>query len=152
MADSRVPATFGRYRGLLDSFYAAEVRYISAGGAAAGADFSEMASHFHQNVVVHQGPTVPYGGDWRGIDGVERFFAVHSQTWETLDLSDIGYFEGESGVAVTLRMRAIARRTGRSVDTRTAGFLTFEGGLIRDFTVFYLDPVQVRDANLLLAP
>src|SRR5438094_9098545 len=125
MANSRVPGTFGSYRAVLDSFYAAEVRYISAGGAAAGVDFSEMASHFHEDVVVHQGPTVPYGGDWHGIDGVERFFAVHSQTWETLDLSDIRHFEGESGVAVTLRMRAIARGTGRSVDTRTAGFLTF---------------------------
>jgi ketosteroid isomerase-like protein len=147
MADLRVPASSEGYRALLDSFYAAEVRYIAEGGAAAGADFSDMASHFHADVVVHQGPTVPYGGDWRGIDGVERFFAAHSETWQTLDLSDIRYFEGDTGVAVTLRMRAIARRTGRSVDTRTAGLLTFEDGLIRDFRVFYFDPVQVRDAT-----
>ena len=147
MPNSREPTVVGDHRAVFDSFIAAEVRYVNAGGAAAGSDFSQMGAHFHPDIVVHQGPNVPYGGDWHGIHEVERFFAIHSATWETLDLSDVRYFEGEAGVAITLCMRATARRSGRSVDTRISSILTFEDGLIRDFTVFYLDPVQVQTAD-----
>jgi len=138
----------GGYRQLLDRYYAAEVRYIAAGGAAGDADFSEMAACIHPDVVVRQGSTVPYGGDWHGIDGVRRFFAAHSETWRELELSEISHFEGKSGLCVTLRMRAIARRTQRPVDTRAAHRVTFDEGLIRDLLVFYLDPVGVRAAAL----
>lgn len=131
----------------LNSFYEAEQRYVAAGGAKAGADFSEMAAHLHPDVVGRQGPTVPYPGDWHGVDGLRRFFAVFSDTWSSLDLSDIQYFEGESGLAIQMRMRATSVATGKSLDTRVGHFLIFEDGLIREFNVYYLDPVQVLEAT-----
>jgi ketosteroid isomerase-like protein len=131
----------------LNSFYEAEQRYVAAGGAKAGADFGEMAAHLHPDVVARQGPTVPYPGDWHGIDGVERFFTVFSETWSTLELSEIQYFEGESGLAIKMRMRATAVATGKSLDTLCGHFLIFEDGLIREFNVFYKDPVQVLEAT-----
>ncbi|MTD54935.1 nuclear transport factor 2 family protein [Amycolatopsis pithecellobii] len=148
MTEQHSESGFGNHRAALESFYAEEVKYVAAGGARAGADFAGMAAHLHPDVVVHQGPSVPYPGDWQGIAGLERFFAVFSDTWLSLDLSETKYFEGETGVAISLRMRATARRTGKTVDTRIGQFLTFDHGLIRDFTVFYLDPVQVGEATL----
>ncbi|MEU9546567.1 nuclear transport factor 2 family protein [Streptomyces mirabilis] len=147
MTESRYESLADSHRVVLDSFYAAEVRYVAAGGAEAGADFKEMALHLHPEIVVHQGPTVPYAGEWRGIDGLERFFAIYTDTWSTLDLSETKYFESKTGVAMSLRMRATGRRTGHVVDTRIAQFLTFDRALIRDLTVFYLDPVQMREAT-----
>ncbi|MET0456830.1 MAG: nuclear transport factor 2 family protein [Mycobacterium sp.] len=132
----------------LNSFYEAEQRYVSAGGAPAGADFGEVAAHFHADVVVRQGPTVPFGGDWHGIDAIERFFALFTETWSSLKLSDIQSFEGETGVATSMRMQATARSTGKPLDTRVGHFYTFADGLIREITVFYLDPVGVTEATV----
>lgn len=131
----------------LTEYYEAEQRYIAAGGAPAGADFGEVASHFHPEVVTRQGPSVPYPGDWVGIEGLERCFAAFSETWSHLDLSGIQYFSGETGVAVTMRMRATSRRTGRRLDTRVAHFFLFEGALIHDFDIFYHDPQHVLDVT-----
>ena len=141
MTSSDRPAT--SFREILESFYDAEQRYVAGGGAKAGADFSEMASHLHPHVVGHQGPTVPFSGDWFGIDGFKRFFAVFSSTWSHLELSDLQYFEGENGLAIQMRMRATSVSTGTSLDTRVGHFIEFEGGLIRKITVYYHDPVQV---------
>jgi ketosteroid isomerase-like protein len=132
----------------LNAFYAAEQRYVAAGGAKAQADYSEMEALFHPDIVGRQGPSVPFPGDWPGKDGVRKFFEVFTDTWSTLDLSDIQHFEGESGVVVTLRMRATARATGKVLDTRVAHVFTIENGLIREISVYYFDPVQVTAVTL----
>lgn len=132
----------------LNGFYTAEQRYVAAGGAKANADYSEMASFFHPDIVGRQGPSVPFPGDWVGKDGVKKFFEVFSDTWSTLDLSDINHFEGETGVVVTLRMKATSRATGKLLDTRVAHAFTIEDGLIREITVYYFDPVQVKAVTL----
>jgi hypothetical protein len=135
------------HRQTLDGFYEAEIRYVAAGGAAAGADFGDMAAFLHRDVTVHQGPVVPYSGEWVGINELQRFFKIYSETWSSLDLSDVRYFDGPSGVAIFLRMVATASATGKEVDTRIGQFITFEQALIRRLDVFYLDPLQVRIAT-----
>jgi hypothetical protein len=146
MNDHRV-GSGGDYLATLDEFYAAELRYVAAGGIDAGASFAEMAAFLHPDVVLRQGPTVPYPGDWVGADGVERFFGVFSQTWNSLELHDARYFVGVDGVAINHRMTATSRMTGRSVDVPIGQLILFDDDLIRDFTVFYFDPVAIAKAT-----
>ncbi len=133
---------------VLHAFYEAEQRYVAAGGAKANADYSEMAACFHPEIVGRQGPSVPFPGDWVGREGVRKFFEVFTDTWSTLELSDINHFEGDTGVVVTLRMKATARATGKLLDTRVAHVFTIENGLIREIAVYYFDPVQVMAVTL----
>ena len=147
MDDTTETRVASDFTGILANFYEAEQRYVAAGGAKAGADFSEMASHLHPDVVGRQGPTVPYPGDWRGAAGLEQFFALFTETWSSLELSDIQYFEGESGLAIQMRMQATSAATGKRLDTMVGHFLTFEDGLIREFNVYYRDPVHVLEVT-----
>jgi ketosteroid isomerase-like protein len=143
---SAVPT--GGHFDILNAFYDAEQRYINAGGYKAGADFSEVASFFHPDLVVRHGPTVPYPGEWHGVEALERFFVVFAETWSTLDLSELRYFSGETGLAITMRMKATSRSTGKPVDTKVTHVLTIDDGLIREFDVYYADPVGVKEATL----
>jgi ketosteroid isomerase-like protein len=147
MTASETAGPWYGYIAKLMAFYDAEQRYVAAGGAKVGADFSEMAAHLHPDIVGRQGPTVPFPGEWHGIDGIEKFFAVFSDTWSSLELTDIQYFEGQTGLAVQMRMRATAAATGKTLDTLVGHFLIFEDGLIREFNVFYHDPVQVAEVT-----
>jgi uncharacterized protein len=128
---------------LMDHFYDAEVRFIEAGGAAAGADFSEMAACFHPDVVMHQGPSVPFPGDWVGREGLRDFFAVLSETWSDMAILDRAYYVGDDGVAITMRGVLTSRATGRSVEMDVSQVILMSEGLIRDWTVFYDDPVTI---------
>ncbi|WP_433496963.1 nuclear transport factor 2 family protein [Sphaerimonospora sp. CA-214678] len=143
MTATDVPS--GGHYDTLNAFYAAEQRYVTAGGVEAGADFTELAALFHPEFVCHQGPSLPYSGDWRGAQGLEQFFAVFTATWSSLELSDVRYFSGDTGVAITMRMKATARATGKRLDTTVAHFLIIEDGLIREFNVFYDDPVGLTE-------
>lgn len=138
----------GGHFDVLNAFYDAEQRYINAGGYKTGTDFSEVASFFHPELVVRHGPTVPYPGEWHGTEALERFFVVFAETWSTLDLSELAYYSGETGLAITMRMKATARSTGKALDTKVAHFLIFEDDVIREFNVFYADPVAVKAVTL----
>ena len=144
--DATTTASQMGYTRVLDRFYDAEVRYLAEGGAPRGASFDDMAACFHPEAVMHQGPSVPFPGDWKGIDGIERFFAVLSEVWASADGMEVTYYVGEDGVAVSMRVELTSRATGAKVDGRLGQFITFEDGLIRDFTVFYLDPVAISRA------
>jgi hypothetical protein len=137
----------GGHYDTLNAFYSAEQRYVAAGGAAGGADFGELAVLFHSDFVCHQGPTSPYAGDWHGAEGLERFFEVFTATWSELTLSDIRYFSGDTGIAIKMRMQATSRATGKRLDTTAAHILMLEDGLIRNFDVFYDDPVGLVEVT-----
>jgi ketosteroid isomerase-like protein len=131
---------------LLDRFYDAEVRYMNAGGAAAGADFSEVAACLHPDVVFRHGPSVPYPGDWQGVDGVARLFEAMSETWSYLDFQEVNYFYNATGVAIKLKGVLRSRATGKSVAGEAGQFVIVTDGLIKDWTTFFLDPVGLSEA------
>lgn len=94
-----------------------------------------------------RGPAGSVGSLPRRVDRnrwLELFFAVFTDTWDELNLSEIVSFTGEAGVAVSMRMQAKSRSTGKPLDTRVGQFLIFEDGLIREFTVLYIDPFEVK--------
>ena len=71
----------------LTNMYAAEAEYLAAGGPGE-ASFELLAPFFASDVVLHQAEALPYGGTWRGHDGMERFFLAMSQAWKSFDMVD----------------------------------------------------------------
>ncbi len=132
-------------RAVVDRFFDAEMRYIAAGGAPRGADFSEMAALLHPEAVMHQGPSVPWPGDWKGIHELERFFSTLSHTWSSMEITDVKHYQGNEGVAVTVVGNLTSRRTGLTVHADAAHFIVLRDGLIHDWTVFFLDPMKLRE-------
>lgn len=130
----------------LDRFYEAEMSYLAAGGPAGGASFAGLAATLHPDVVMHQAAGLPYGGDWVGPEGIERFFTAMSETWSSLEVLDPEYLTQGDTVAIVLRMRARSRATGREVDMPMVQVVRIEDGLIRDFRPFYWDTAAVSDA------
>ncbi|WP_213571434.1 nuclear transport factor 2 family protein [Rhodococcus sp. USK13] len=143
---SRNEATEADPMEVMTRFYAAEVRYIAAGGAARGADFSEMAACMHTDVAMHQGPSTPFPGDWIGVEELERFFANLAETWISMDIRNPHYFAADDGVAIKMQGVLTSRATGMTIETELVQVITMSDGLIRDWTVYWLDPVSLQRA------
>lgn len=88
---------------VLKGMYTAEVKYLAAGGPG-NASFNLLAPFFSPDVVLHQADAFPYGGEWRGHDGMERFMLAMSQTWELFEMVDQQFLATE-GTAVVLAGR-----------------------------------------------
>ena len=95
--------------------YAAEAEYLAAGGPEA-ADFTPLAPFFSPDVVLRQADTLPYGGTWRGHEGIERFFMAMSRTWDIFEMVDQQFLSTTSPLVVLTKVHARARSTGRELD------------------------------------
>lgn len=128
---------------VLKNFYAAELAYLAAGGPGK-ASFDELAAYLDPDVVVHQAPSLPYGGTWHGHHGMEEHFAAMSQTWESFDILGQDYLDHGDTIVVHSQVRA--RATGRSLDFPIVQMITIRGGRLIEFRQFYRDTVPIADA------
>ena len=125
--------------------YAAEVEYLAAGGPGT-ASFDTLAPFFASDVVLHQAESLPYGGIWRGHDGMERFFAAMSQAWEEFEIVE-QEFLSTSGTAVVLtQVHARARATGRELDFPILQTIRVVDGRIAEVRPFYWDTAEIAAA------
>jgi ketosteroid isomerase-like protein len=130
---------------VLRGMYAAEVEYLAAGGPGT-ASFDTLAPFFAPDVVLHQADSLPYGGIWRGHDGMERFFAAMSQAWSEFEMIE-QEFLSTSGTAVVLtQVHARARATGRQLDFPILQTIRVVDGRIAEVRPFYWDTAAIATA------
>ncbi|GGU99700.1 nuclear transport factor 2 family protein [Streptomyces spectabilis] len=140
-------------RSVLTAMYAAETRYLAAGGPGR-ASFATLAPHFAPDVVLHQADALPYGGVWRGHEGLERFFLAMADTWAEFDIvrqeflgqGDSGGDGGRQVVGVHSDIRARVRATGRALAFPILQSIAVEEGRIREVRPFYWDTAAIAAA------
>jgi hypothetical protein len=130
---------------VLKGMYAAESRYLAAGGPGK-ADFGTLAPFFAPDVVLFQAEGLPYGGIWRGHEGLEQFFLVMSGTWEVFDMVSQEFLATENPVVVRTHVHARARATGRELDFPILQTITVDEGRITEVHPFYWDTAAIARA------
>ncbi|MBF6342597.1 nuclear transport factor 2 family protein [Nocardia cyriacigeorgica] len=131
---------------VLTGMYAAEARYLAAGGPG-NASFDILAPYFADDVVLHQADALPYGGIWRGHAGLERFFTAMSAVWEVFDFLDQQFLATGSTAVVHTRIHARARATGRELDFPILQTLRVEDARIAEIRPFYWDTKAISDVT-----
>ncbi|QEV22303.1 nuclear transport factor 2 family protein [Streptomyces alboniger] len=130
---------------VLTGMYAAEAEYLAAGGPGE-ASFDLLAPFFAPDVELRQADSLPYGGTWRGHDGMTRFFLAMGQAWETFDMVEQEFLAtGETAVVLT-RIRARARATGRELGFPLLQTITVKEGRITEVRPFYWDTQAIAEA------
>ncbi|MGW6316405.1 nuclear transport factor 2 family protein [Streptomyces sp. NPDC055099] len=130
---------------LLTGMYAAEGKYLAAGGPGE-ASFDLLAPFFAPDVELHQADALPYGGMWRGHDGMTQFFLQMGQVWESFDMVDQKFLAtGETAVVLT-QVRARARATGRELSFPILQAIRITSGRITEVRPFYWDTQAIADA------
>lgn len=130
---------------VLEGMYAAEAEYLAAGGPGA-ASFEPLAPFFSPYVVLHQAEGLPYGGQWRGHAGMERFFLAMSRTWASFELVEQRFLARESPLVVLTQVHARSRVTGRELDFPILQTVTIDGGRIGEVRPFYWDTAAIARA------
>ncbi|MFC8831510.1 nuclear transport factor 2 family protein [Streptomyces sp. NPDC057137] len=133
---------------VLTGMYAAETAYLAAGGPGE-ASFDVLAPFFSPDVVLRQAEALPYGGIWRGHEGMERFFLAMAGVWESFDMAGQEFLAtGETSVVLT-QVHARARATGRELAFPILQTITITDGRIAEVRPFYWDTGAVADATRL---
>jgi uncharacterized protein len=130
--------------GVLRGMYAAEREYLAAGGPGT-ASFETLAPFFAPDVELHQAEGLPYGGIWRGHDGMERFFLAMTRTWEAFEMVEQEFLAKSETAVVLTHVHARARATGREIDFPILQAIRVVEGKISDVRPFYWDTAAIAN-------
>ncbi|MEU5955372.1 nuclear transport factor 2 family protein [Streptomyces sp. NPDC047525] len=131
---------------VLTGMYEAESRYLAAGGPGR-ATFDLLAPYFAPDVVMHQARALPYGGTWRGHDGMTRFFLAMSRTWESFEIGEQEFLATGETAVVHSQVHARARATGRELAFPVLQTIAVRGGRIAEVRPFYWDTAAIVAAT-----
>lgn len=130
---------------VLRGMYAAESEYLAAGGPGT-ASFETLAPFFAPDVVLHQAEALPYGGIWRGHDGMEQFFVAMATTWEVFEMVEQEFLATSETAVVLTHVHARARATGREIDFPILQTIRVIDGRISEVRPFYWDTAAIANA------
>ena len=105
-----------------------------------------LFASLHPEVTVSEAPSLPFGGVFHGIKGVEELFGRMFATWEDLRIAKEKLFDGGDQVFALLRLTARSRATGKPVDMQIAELWTFRDGKVISLVPFYWDAGEVARA------
>ncbi len=118
---------------VLEQFYDAERRYM-----ASGASFEEtFGPTLAPDVVLHQSPDLPWGGEYIGFERYKEWAAAMSATFDQVDVQDAEFFEAGDKVVVVCRLVTRSRVTRAVLDYPMVQVVTVKNGKITDFRPFY---------------
>lgn len=105
-----------------------------------------LFASLHPEVVVHEAASLPFGGTFEGIAGVQQLFGRMFETWDDLKIAKEKLFDGGDQVVAILRLTARSRATGTPVDMQIAELWTLREGKVVSLVPFYWDAGEVGRA------
>ena len=106
-------------------------------------DWAAVEALIHPDFVLYEANSLPFAGEWRGKDALQRCAMAMYGTWAEakVDIHDITGGETHAVVVLTLMMHP---KDGSAPFTQTvceAG--TFEDGLLKTLRIHYFDAAEV---------
>ena len=118
---------------------------MNDGGAAAGANLSAMAATLAPDVVLHQSPDLPWGGEFNGHAGYEEWARQMSAAFDQLEVKDRCFLVEGDTVVITCRLVTRSRASGKTLDLPMAQVVRVRGRRIVEFRPFYWNVPAYRE-------
>jgi ketosteroid isomerase-like protein len=127
---------------LLEHMFEVEMNFLKSDEK----DINTLAGAFHRDVVVHEPASLPYAGDWRGLEGIGALLRKMSEVWS--DVSVDGLEAARSGdiVFMTCTLHLTCRAGGAVIKQPFAEVLRFKDGVLLDGMPFYYDTSEIVGA------
>ena len=112
--------------------------------AAAGArDWDKVESLLHPDFVLYEAACLPFAGEWRGKDALQRCAAAMYGTWAEakVDIHDIT--GGETHAVTVLTLTMTPKGGGETFSQTVCEMGEFEDGLMTSLKIHYFDAEEV---------
>lgn len=111
-------------------------------------DWDGVEALLSPDLVIHEPPSLPFGGDWTGRDALRRLFARVMGRWDDPRVEIETIVGDDRHVVALLRFTMTSKVTGRTFTQPVAEVSVIEAGLIRKMRIHYFDTNEVvREAG-----
>lgn len=117
-------------------------------------DEAALLESYHPQVLIHEAPSLPYGGEFHGHGGALEHVRAFYRTWEGLKPREVIEETRQTTlvleaapnyVVVFGRQRGVAPRIGRSLDIPEAFFFRMSDDRVIESWMFNQDTVAVLE-------
>ena len=112
--------------------------------AAAGArEWDKVESLLHEDFVLYEADCLPFAGEWRGKDALQRCFIAMAGSWAEIavDIHDIT--GGDSHAVTVLTLKMTPKGGGEPFSQSVCEMGEFEDGLMKSLRIHYFDSEEV---------
>ena len=120
---------------LLENMFAVEMRFLKSDAK----DPTTLATAFHQDVVVHEPASLPYSGDWRGLEGISALLGRMGEVWSDVRVEGLEAAQAGDTVFMACTLHLTSRADGNVIQQPFAEVLRFQDGVLLEGTPFYYD-------------
>ena len=110
-------------------------------------DLNALLRTVSPNIVLHEAPSLPYGGVPRGHEGWKRLFEQFQKLWSPASVIPLRMFAKGDEVVVIARFDCTARTPGVRVDLLIAELFPVQDRQIIELRPFYFDNTAVIEAT-----
>lgn len=126
----------------LNRMFEVEMRFLSS----AQADVEALVAAFHRDVVVHEPESLPYAGDWRGLEGIGALFRSIREVWSDMRVDDLEGVRVGDIIFMTCKLQLTCRANGAVICQPFAEVLRLQDDRLIDGTPFYYDTAELLAA------
>ena len=127
---------------LLENMFDVEMRFLQSGSG----NIEMLTSAFHRDVVVHEPHSLPYAGDWNGLEGIASLFQTMHESWSGVAVENLQAAQADDIVFMSCTLSLTAGANGVTIKQPFAEVLRFRDGRLIEGTPFYYDTSEILAA------
>ncbi|HLM72342.1 MAG TPA: nuclear transport factor 2 family protein [Polyangiaceae bacterium] len=112
--------------------------------AGAKGDLNGILPFLDPNVVIHEAASLPYGGEYHGIEGFSRLAAAVYSTWKSFEVDMTELLDAGPTVVALIQLRVTMKESGQVVEMPLAEVWRLRDGKVVDLRPFYWDTAVLR--------
>ncbi|WP_105384702.1 nuclear transport factor 2 family protein [Neorhizobium alkalisoli] len=132
-------------RTLVERMFAVEMAFMGSKHR----DVGQLADAFAEDVVVREPHSLPYGGNWIGLDGISALITRMSDVWSDMRIDDLEVTGSPERVYLSCELTMVSRVSGKTTIQPFCERLDFRDGRLVEGIPFYHDTQALID---LIAP
>ena len=127
---------------LLENMFDVEMRFLQSGSG----NIEMLTSAFHRDVVVHEPHSLPYAGDWNGLEGIAALFHKMQESWSNVAVENLRAAQNDDVAFMSCTLSLTSRANGVTIKQPFAEVLRFRDGRLIEGTPFYYDTSEILAA------
>jgi len=112
--------------------------------AVARGEWDVVADFMSDDLVIHEPTSLPYGGEWRGRDALQKLYAHVMGYWEDPAVKWQELVGGEKYAVALLHFTVTAKSSGKRFETHIAEVTEFDdAGKMASMRIHYFDTAHM---------
>ena len=110
-------------------------------------DYDQVEALLEQDFTLHQYESLPYGGLYHGVEGVQAFLKSFFGVWRQFRSEEVEYLELDAERVLALSRIRATTHTGEEIDMPMAQFFRVTGQKLAEAHPFYWDTAEIVRAT-----